>query len=173
MSESADPSCLSAPPYQMLVKVARHSQIGDPEGCATLLALLATGRSLRAHLQQVLAGLNLSEAKFSVLVSLYAADPAPLAPADLAQQSGISRATITDALGGLCADRSIQREPASTDRRAFVIRLTDHGRTVTEDAIRPFLTAIATCSDALSLSEQQAVKKVCAHVDHRLPSLTS
>jgi len=177
MTTAAQPACLSAQPFQMLVRIARHSDIGDPDGCAAILALLATGRSLRAHLQRVLTSLDLSEVKFAVLVSLYAQDPAPCSLSELSAQAEVSRASLRTTLDALSAGGWI--ETASPSASASVrpsaqrISLTPRGRTLTEKTVRPFLTAVARCGEVLSASERQAVTRSCNLLQDRLPSTAS
>lgn len=152
-------------PFQMLVRIAKHARIGDPEGCAAVLALLTTGRALREHLESVLSDLNLSETKFAALVSLYAFDPTASTADTLAAQAGVSRSSMTESLESLRKSGWVERTTPQA-----CIRLTDSGRTLTEKVVQPFLNAVARCSDILSIPERQTITQVCANLDQRLPS---
>ena len=174
MTAPAPSACLSAQPFEMLVRIARHSAIGDPEGCAAVLALLATGRSLRTHLQRVLTSVNLSECKFAILVSLYARDPDPCSPGELSAQTGLGRATLRAALDALATGGWIEKHPAPGNlRRPELAALTPRGRTLTEKTVRPFLTAVAHCGEVLSASERQSVTAACNLLHDHLPSAAS
>ena len=149
---------------QMLVRIARQSHLGDPDGCASILALLSASRLLRGHLNRVLAEFGLNEARLSALVTLYALDPEPSTPADLALQSHVSRATMTDTLVALDASGWIRRNRVEADRRTLHIRLTTAGRAVVKNVVRPFLTAVSNCADTLSVDERHAVTRACARL---------
>lgn len=151
----------------MLVRIARQSHLGDPEGCAAILALLTATRLVRGHLNRVLAQAGLNEAKLSALVTLYALDPEPSTPADLALQSQVSRTTMTDTLDALHSGGWINRERGEADRRTLHIQLTTTGRTLVENAVRPFLTAVGNCAATLSVAERRSVTSACVHLcDH-------
>jgi DNA-binding MarR family transcriptional regulator len=149
----------------MLVRIARQSHLGDPEACTTVLALLSTSRLLHQHFQRVLAQLELSEVKLTTLVSLYALDPEPSTPADLAFHSQVSRATMTDTLEAMCDRNWIVRERARTDRRMLYIHLTDAGRTLVEQAVIPFLTTVNLCAQVLTRNERAAALRICTHLN--------
>lgn len=155
---------------QMLERIARQSGLGNPDGFLALLALISTGKLLRSHLQRVLTGLGLNEIKFSTLVTLYSLDPDPSTPAELALQSRVSRAAMTDTLESLRGLGWVDRERSSTDRRTLLIRLTARGRTVVERAVRPFLAALAGCSESLTAAELRALTRTCARVCGHFPS---
>ncbi|HEY9247948.1 MAG TPA: MarR family transcriptional regulator [Rariglobus sp.] len=156
--------CLSQP-LRMLVRIARQSRIGDPEACATVLTLLSTSRLLHNHFQRVLAQLDLSEVKLTTLVSLYALDPEPSTPADLAVHSQVSRATMTETLEALRVRNWIVRERGRADRRVILIHLTDEGRALVERAVRPFLATVNLCAQALTRDERAAAVRICTHLN--------
>ncbi|MCX6956793.1 MAG: MarR family transcriptional regulator [Verrucomicrobia bacterium] len=151
-------------PVQMLLRIARQSRLGDPEGCAAILTLLATGRVVRAHLQHVLGQLGLNEIKFSTLITLYALDPDPSTPAELALQSRVSRAAMSDTLEALRGGGWVDRERSTSDRRTLHIRLTARGRDLIETAVRPFLAAVGRCAEALTAAERRSLTRTCGHL---------
>jgi DNA-binding MarR family transcriptional regulator len=163
---------LSARPFQMLVRIARHSRIGDPQGCAAVFALLETGRQLRSHLHKILARHQLSEDAFSILVSLYAIDPAPTSSAELAADAEISTEVLGCTMDSLSESRLIVREESARPG-AGQINLTDRGRGLTEEAVRPFLEAVARCSDALSPGQTRTLQQACVNLRNQLPSHAS
>lgn len=160
-----------APPSQpmdMLVRIARQSQLGDAEGCATLLTMLASMRLLRLHLQRVLAPLKLSEVKLATLISLYALDPVPSSASDLAYHAQVSRATMTDTLELMRAHGWVARERSSEDRRKMRVMLTTAGRELVEQAVRPFLAALGRCSEFINPRERDTILHACARLDAHL-----
>lgn len=173
MSAHRSPSPnLSARPFQMLVRIARHSRIGDPQGCAAVFALLETGRQLRAHLQEILARHQLTEDGFGILVSLYAIDPAPTSSTGLAADAEISTKLIGLSLDALSHGGWITQDESPLSG-SLQIQLTDRGRSLTEEAVRPFLEAVARCSDSLSPGQTRTLEKVCTNLRNRLPTHAS
>lgn len=163
---------LSARPFEMLVRIARHSRIGDPQGCAAVLALLETGRQLRSHLHTILARHRLAEDGFSILVSLYAIDPTPTSPAELIADGQIETGVFNSTMDALSDGGWIIREGA-TFSSLDQIQLTNRGRSLTEEAVRPFLEAVARCSDALSPGQTRTLEKACVNLRNQLPTHAS
>lgn len=162
--ERMAPDCCLTHPLKMLVRITRQSQLGDPEACAAILALLSASRQLHNHLHRVLARLDLSEVKLTTLVSLYAIDPEPSTPADLALHAQVSRATMTDTLEALHTRNWIVRDRTRSDRRVLHIHLTDEGRALIERTVRPFLTTLNQCAQALPPEERSVATLISAHL---------
>jgi DNA-binding MarR family transcriptional regulator len=174
MSDSAANSAsLSARPFQMLVRIARHSRIGDPQGCAAVFALLETGRQLQAHFHEVLARHKLAETGFTVLVSLYATDPAPASMGELAADVRIPVDALFVELETLEANGWISRDTAVSAQHGVSAQLTARGRALTEDAVRPFLVAVCRCGEALTPGQSHTLDQACINLRNKLPTRTS
>lgn len=161
---SAPSDCLTQP-LKMLVRIARQSGLGDPDACTAILAMLSTSRRLHHHFQRVLARFDLSEVRLTTLVVLYALDPSPSSPADLALHAQVSRATMTDTLETMRLRNWIVRDRTRFDRRVFHIRLTDEGRAIVEQAVSPFLSTVNLCAQALTRAERDTSLRICAHLN--------
>ena len=78
---------------------------------------------------------RLSEGRFYVLCCLFAEEiaghKAP-SPSEIAEQIGVTRATITGLLDGLERDGYLERRHDSADRRALTIHMAAKGREVLE-----------------------------------------
>ncbi len=97
--------------------------------CFEVLALAsAIDRACAARL----APHRLSEGKF-VLLLLLRDLPEGLAPHELAERAGVTRATITGLLDGLERDGFLARHGDREDRRKVSVRLTTKGQTVALD----------------------------------------
>ncbi|MEX2784718.1 MarR family winged helix-turn-helix transcriptional regulator [Streptococcus sp. H49] len=70
---------------------------------------------------------GLTDAKFSVLMILYRAPNRTLFPYEIAEQSGITRASVTTLLDGLSRKKLITRQHDVVDRRKIVVTLTNEG----------------------------------------------
>ncbi len=116
------------------------------ESVLLVLNYLSLAKKISKAYQQFYEKYNLSEAKFSVLMLLNRADQNQLSPSDIAEQAGITRASVTPLLDGMLEYGLIKRIPDQQDRRRFIIQLTNAGRKKLED-ILPFnyqLTEILT-----------------------------
>jgi DNA-binding MarR family transcriptional regulator len=73
----------------------------------------------------------------------------------LAEQAGVTRATITGLLDGLAREELIERRSDSTDRRARQIVLTSKGKRVAKKVTDQHSRWIAGLFNALSGSERE------------------
>lgn len=124
-----------------LLAVARQRKGFDAPRCRLVLEHLDTTASLQAALHEVLTRHQLSDLKFAVLVVLFALDPDPVTPANLAFHTAASRPAITEAVDQLFAQQLVQRERDTQDRRAIYINLTDTGRAAVDRALNDYLRA--------------------------------
>lgn len=125
-----------------LVSVARQRKGLDPEACKLVFAHLDTTLAVQTALHGVLAEHGLSELQFAVLVALFALDPAPVMPADLADYAAVSRAAVTDALARLETQGFVHRSRDTGDRRTHHLNLTESGCATTEAALTRYLGAV-------------------------------
>lgn len=137
-----------------LVAVARQRKGLDPEACKLVFAHLDTTLAMQSSLQGVLAQHGLSELQFAVLVALFALDPEPVMPADLADYAAVSRAAVTESLTRLEAQGLVHRTRDAIDRRAHHLHLTDRGRGTTEIALGHYLGAVGGIARFLEPSTQ-------------------
>ena len=102
---------------------------------------------------QVLSGYGLSEGRFVLLFLLEAAS-AGLAPRELAEQAGVTRATVTGLLDGLERDALIERQADAADRRALRVQLTPRGRELAQSVVAEHGRWIAGVFGGLSVDER-------------------
>lgn len=101
-----------------------HPEVGNMQLCFEVLALASSiDRACAARLTPH----RLSEGKFVVLFLLHGL-PEGLAPHELADRAGVTRATITGLLDGLERDGFLARHRDQEDRRKVSVRLTDSGQ---------------------------------------------
>lgn len=65
-----------------------------------------------------------SPARFGLMMQLHMNKEHSLSPSDLAERTGVTRATVTGLLDGLTRDGYIQRKPDPNDRRSQTVHLT-------------------------------------------------
>lgn len=137
-----------------LVAVARQRKGLDPTRCQLVFDHLDATRAIQAALHRALAEYRLADLPFAVLVALFALDPEPLTPADLAEYTAVSRAAITDALTRVEALHLVSRQRNPDDRRVCHVHLTAKGRATVDRALVRYLTAVGQVARHLDPSAQ-------------------
>ncbi len=166
-SVSADCVPRDLPKFEVLQADARRFGVGDPSDVLLLLTLLSAAREVGRFKESHFARYGLSDGRFFILMQLRRikeADGSASTPADLAERSGVSRATVTGLLDGLEKDDLISRLPRSDDRRMIDIRITDHGLKLLERTLPDHYARLATVMDALSKSEKETLIRLLTKV---------
>lgn len=139
--------------YQALLDEAGRRQLPDVEGIALCFQVLSLASAIDGDCAALLAPHGLSEGRFVMLFLLEAA-PQGLAANALAEQAGVTRATVTGLLDGLEREGLAERQADPDDRRALRIRLTDKGRQVAKQVFAQHGRWIAGLFGNLSVAER-------------------
>lgn len=140
-----------------LIAIARQRADFDAERCRLVLEHFDTSAMLHAAIHHTLAPHRLSELQFGVLVVLFSLEPDPIAAADLAVHTAVSRAAITEALDHLEAQKLVTRMRDPHDRRVIHARLSAAGRSLAEPAALEFLRTVQTVTRFLDGSARRNV----------------
>lgn len=100
----------------------------DKNSVLIVLTYLHLSKELKKAYNTFFNQYDLTDAKFSVLMILYRAENNTLFPFEIAEQSDISRATVTKLLDGLDKRGLIERKHDIYDRRKIIVILTDEGK---------------------------------------------
>ncbi len=159
------------PRYEVLREEAQHFPDLDPSACFAFLHLLKTGDQLLALDAEILARLGTRQGRFNLLMILgHCADELPAA-AELAEYTGVTRATITGLLDGLERDGLIERRSDLADRRMIRVRLTAQGEGFL-DRVRPsYFQWFARLMEPLSEAERQQLGALLLKVQQRMAIL--
>ncbi len=121
------------PKGEVLRKVAERYASVDAEAMEIIIRIKQLSVGDECAFQEALGPYGLSEGRFYVLCCLFSEeivghkDPSP---SEIAEQLGVTRATITGLLDGLERDGFLERHHDAKDRRALTIHLTGKGRGV-------------------------------------------
>ena len=155
-----------------LLTVARQRKGLDATRCQVVFEHLDTALVVRAALHRTLAEYGVTELQFDVLVALFALEPEPVMPADLAEYTAVSRAAITDALVRLEALQLTSRTRDNADRRVYHVHLTEKGRAAVDEALNKYLSAVARVAHYIApdaqpdlLSAYQRLQRGAAEFD--------
>lgn len=140
-----------------LLNVARQRDGLNEASCRLVLEYLASAQGVEAVLQRRLAAIGFSENQFSVLVALYALDPAASTPADLAHHAGTTRSAMTALLDHLEVRGLLARQRDTRDRRLVYVQLTPAGQTAANTALMDYLRAANELADLVAPADQAAL----------------
>ena len=124
------------PQYECLLKAAELYPELDPSSHEAFLHLLRTADMVFEEFNRNLAAHNISQGRFTVLMLLHRPWVEKCTPASLAEESGVTRATMTGLIDTLEKDGMVVREADVHDRRTVHVRLTELG-CAKLDAMRP------------------------------------
>lgn len=139
--------------YQALLLDAQRRQIPNVDSMRVCFQTLSLAAAIDRECAAHLAPHGLSESRFVLLFLLDAAKDG-LAPNVLADQAGVTRATMTGLLDGLEREELIERRSDSSDRRALLIVLTHKGKRIAKKVIDQHGRWIAGLFGGLSAAER-------------------
>jgi len=147
---------------RLLIGVAHHLDIGEPDCCLTALAVLSASRALRRALDWDLGTSERSECSFIALVTLYAVEPIACTPDALARDAEIDLETMRNALEFLEIQGWVSRECQEPQGRPKRVRITEAGIKITILAVQRFLEISAALTGGLGVEQRTAAIKACA-----------
>src|SRR3954447_12637478 len=143
------------PRYEVLREAAERYPELDPSSCYAFLHLLRTGDELLTLDAEFLGQLGTRQGRFNLMMIVaHCAHKLPAA-ADLADCTGVSRATVTGLLDGLEREGLIERHSDPTDRRMVRIKLTRSGEALLERVRPAYFRWLTRILEPLNESERQ------------------
>ena len=165
-------SPLPAPPrFECLEAVARRYPVIEPTALATCIQLLQTCSAVSEAFDAQYARHGIARGRFQVLVLLYRAEAGGLTPAELAEQSGVTRAAMTGLVDALVEGGLVVREDDPSDRRTYHVRLTDRGHEFLHEMFPDHFRRLAAFMGSLTASEQRTLRRLLDKVVQRLPAV--
>jgi DNA-binding MarR family transcriptional regulator len=159
------------PKYEAIrQRAAKYPEL-DARGLEAFLVLLRVASDVLDALEAFLAKQGTSQGKFTVLMLLNRDVDAGVSPSDLADRSGVTRATITGLLDGLTREKLVVREDDTGDRRKAVVRLTPRGQEMLEAMLPDYYRQVADLMRGLSDVEKATLVELLMKVNGQLPSL--
>jgi MarR family transcriptional regulator, negative regulator of the multidrug operon emrRAB len=153
--------------YQALLDEASKLNIANIESIRLCFQTLSLASLIDHDCAIQLAPHGLTEARFVVLF-LLDSSPQGLAPKDIAQRAGITRATVTGLLDGLERDGLIARIADHGDRRALQIHLTTEGKQTAKIVFEQHSRWIAQIFGNLSTQEREQFSALLGKVTQNL-----
>lgn len=156
------------PRYECLLKAAEKYLTLDPGASDAFLHLLQTGDAVFAAESRFLAQHNVSQGRFTVLMLLNRCAEEPSTPAELADEAGVTRATMTGLIDTLEKDGLVSRASDAHDRRAVLVQLTAAGRQLMEQVVPDYFATVAKIMKPLNPTQQQQLVGLLQTIQHGL-----
>ena len=155
------------PRYEMLQQKAQRYPELDVSAVDATLVLLRVASDVFEGMGAHLTREGLSQGRFMVLVLLdRSAKGEGILPSEIADQLGVTRATVTGLLDGLEKCNLISRTMHPEDRRAFCIELTPKGRQFLAAMLPEHYRRIAGLMAHLDHAEQRQLVALLSKVAH-------
>ena len=140
-------------------ELERHKRIIpeiNPAAVIAMLGIKMVGEEIQQSILDVLQKeYNLSEGKFCALVVLHQHSETGIAPSDLAEKVGVTRATISNMLQRLERDGLVVIRPAADDGRGKIVFMTEEGAAFMEKILPPHHLRVTRLMEKLSEPEQK------------------
>jgi len=162
------------PRYDCLIQAAGRCHTLQPSATDAFLNLLRTGDDVFAVVARFFSGHDVSQGRFTVLMLLgmECGEPGqPATPATLAEQAGVTRATMTGLIDTLEKDKLVVRVPDVNDRRTIHVRLTRQGRKVLDGMLPDYFQCVADILRPLSEAERKKLVRLLQKVQAGLPAM--
>jgi DNA-binding MarR family transcriptional regulator len=155
------------PRYECLIEAAKKYPDLDPTAAQAFLHLLRAGDDIIHSVEAYLAEHNLTQGRFVVLMQLLNKMencPQSRTPAELAEMSGVTRATMTGLIDTLERDGLVKREPDPVDRRMMSVRLTERGHEVLQRVLPGHFRNMARIMNPLSEADRKTLVRLLSKV---------
>ena len=153
------------PKFETMRQCAQRYPQLDPTALQTSLVLLRVASDLIAAMDEEFAGHGISQGRFTVLMLLENCPQPNLSPSDLAEMSGVSRASISGLIDGLEKERMVRREADLRDGRGRPVRITKKGKRFLEKMLPAHFTWMARVMQNLSAKERRQLMRLVGKID--------
>ena len=159
------------PRYEALrERVTRYPNV-DPRAVEAFLVLMRVSSDTLAGIEAWLSQHGMSQGKFTLLMILNRDPKTGMLPSELAERSGVTRATITGLLDGLERESLVRRENHAHDRRKAVVRLTAEGQKLLDGIVANYYEQLAQLMKDLSETEKRTMIDLLVKLNRQLPGL--
>ena len=133
----------------------------DPDVEAAVDRIGKLEKHLDRLLSETIERLGINHGEFKLLVQLRLSEPeGPLSPGGLGERLMLSSGAMTNRLDGLERAGLVARESDPQDRRGVLVRLTDRGRTLIDEAVQAGGREEQRVLDALTPDERRRLNSL-------------
>lgn len=131
------------PDSKVLQKFVERYPQADADAVIQFLNILSIGADLSDALDGFLAKYGLLQGRWWVLILLMREDNVTSTPSELAEKSGVSRATMTGLIDGLEREGLVARLMDTADRRKYSIQLTAAGQAKLDEVMPSYYERVS------------------------------
>lgn len=157
------------PRYECLLKAAERYPTLNPSASEAFLHLLRTGDAVFEAEGEFLAQHSISQGRFTVLMLLNRHLGQPATPAGLADEAGVTRATMTGLIDTLEKDGIVSREADAHDRRTVLVRLTEAGNALIERMLPDYFECVTKIMQPLNGTQRKQLVGLLQQLQRGLP----
>jgi DNA-binding MarR family transcriptional regulator len=143
------------PRYSCLFEAAKNQGDIEPGACELFLNLLRTGEAVSSVEQRYLATHGISPGRFAVMLLLGIDEPIVRKPSELAEMTGVTRATMTGLLDTLERDGYVQRTLDREDRRSMRVESTEKCRESLKRVLPGYFRLVSAISATFTEEERE------------------
>jgi len=156
------------PQYDCLIQAAEHHPALDPTACEAFLHLLRTGDMVFEDILRFLNHHNISQGRFTVMMLLHRPWVESSSPASLAEESGVTRATMTGLIDTLEKDGMVLRQADAHDRRTVHVRLTEQGHSCLNAMLPDYFQCVSRIVSPLNGRERKELVRLLQKIQEGL-----
>ncbi|HEX8372798.1 MAG TPA: MarR family transcriptional regulator [Chthoniobacterales bacterium] len=143
------------PQYECLLEAAEKYPSLNPASAEAFLNLLRTSDLVFEAESLHLGKYGVSQGRFTVLMLLSRMCQTCASPAELAEKSGVTRATMSGLLDTMERDGLVTRNASATDRRAVEVVLTAAGEELVEAILPGYFARVEEMISPLDAAERK------------------
>lgn len=140
-------------------ELERHKELVpeiNPAAVIAMLRIKTVSEEIQDSILDVLQQTyHLSEGKFCALIVLHQRGGDGMAPSELAEKVGVTRATISNMLQRMERDGLVDIRPAEQDGRGKIVKLTQTGCDFMEEILPPHYLRVSKLMEKLTEDEQK------------------
>ena len=140
-------------------ELERHKELVpeiNPAAVIAMLRIKTVSEEIQDSILDVLQRTyHLSEGKFCALIVLHQRGGNGMAPSELAEKVGVTRATISNMLQRMERDGLVDIRPAEQDGRGKIVNLTQAGCDFMEEILPPHYLRVSKLMEKLTEDEQK------------------
>lgn len=140
-------------------ELERHKELVpeiNPAAVIAMLRIKTVSEEIQDSILDVLQQTyHLSEGKFCALIVLHQRGEKGMAPSELAEKVGVTRATISNMLQRMERDGLVYIRPAEQDGRGKIVNLTQTGCDFMEEILPPHYLRVSKLMEKLTEDEQK------------------
>ncbi len=160
------------PRYECLLDASREFPDLDPSATEAFLHLLRAGDEAFRVAEQHFAEHDITHGRFGVLMALWGqcqreGREMPLSPAEIADRTGVTRATVTGLIDTLERAELVARSPHSGDRRMTSVVLTSKGEKLLQRILPAHFRLMTWLMSGLDEGERKTFTQLLTKVVRR------